>query len=175
MATLIDPLGTREVFLNPGDFHFHCPLPGRSQPTRLRTLLGSCVSVILWHPERRLAGMSHVILPDRGRSVAAASLDGRYCDESITLFHRELVRTGSAPAQFHVYLVGGGQMYPSAQGAASVGDRNIEAARSCLQKAGFLIRAEHIGKDFYRKVELDLESGVVTVIFGNRRINLSGV
>ncbi|WP_416638624.1 hypothetical protein [Pseudomonas sp. OHS18] len=33
-----------EVYLQPGGYHFGGPY------TRVRTLLGSCVSIVLWHP-----------------------------------------------------------------------------------------------------------------------------
>lgn len=161
------------VFLNPGDFHFHRPAPDVAPPARLQTLLGSCVSVILWHPEWRMAGMSHSILPYRIRRSDTVGYDGRYCDEAIILFRQELIRSGMSPQQFHVYLVGGGKMYITEKGVVSIGDRNIEAAREHLQKAGFIVRAEHVGRDGHRKVDIDLSNGVVTVIYGNKRINLS--
>ena len=41
-----------------------------------------------------------------------------------------------------------------------------------LKQAGFLLRAEHVGSDVYRKVELNLKSGDVFVTADNRRINL---
>lgn len=172
MTGLTIPPKGHEVFLHPGDFYFHSPAPNRPQPGRLRTLLGSCISVILWHPERRLAGMSHVILPVRGKGTSSAGLDGRYCDESIMLFLREVERAGVRPGQFQVYLVGGSQMYPTENGMFAIGEGNIAAARIHLKQAGFTLCAEHVGKVDYRKVEIDLVTGLVTVLFRNRRIEL---
>ncbi len=56
-----------DVFLQPGDVYFG------DRHTRLRTILGSCVSITLWHPQRLLGGMCHFILPAR---PAAGTLDG---------------------------------------------------------------------------------------------------
>lgn len=164
---------TVAVFLNPGDLYFHCPEPGRPPGVRLHTLLGSCVSVIVWHPERRSGGMSHIILPKRGKPDPYAGLDGRYGDEAITRIYQEVIRSGTLPPQFHVYVVGGGQMYMTRDALSSVGTRNVDAARSDLKKAGFRIRAEHVGQDHHRKVELDLMTGLVTVTCNNRQIHLS--
>jgi len=50
--------------LNPGDFRFYVPIPGVA-PLRLYTLLGSCVSVVLWHPERKIGGMSRLVAGTR--------------------------------------------------------------------------------------------------------------
>lgn len=173
MAMLNNAHKETEVFLHPGDFYFHTPAQHREQPLRLRTLLGSCISVILWHPERRLAGMSHVILPNRGGRIRKEGYDGRYCDESIHLFCQEIVRARATPQQFQVYLVGGGQMFASEKGPFAVGVRNIDAARSHLKQAGFLLRAEHVGQEDYRKVEIDLKTGEVNVTYRNQRVNIS--
>lgn len=46
-----------EVVLKPGDFYFG------GGATRISTLLGSCVSMTLWHPRRKIGGMCHYMLP----------------------------------------------------------------------------------------------------------------
>ena len=72
-------------------------------------------------------------------------------------------------------LLGGGRMYsiPGKMDEVSVGQRNVESARVHLKKAGFLLRAEDVERDGHRKVELDLQTGEVTVVFGNRKRLLS--
>ena len=172
ITTQIDARGAVDVTLNPGDFHFHCPAPGRPAPARLRTLLGSCVSIVVWHPEHGMAGMSHAVLPGRTRRGEALALDGRFCDEAVAMLRKEFARAGVSAQQFHVYLVGGGRMYQTLDEKLSIGERNVEAARGLLKQAGFLIRAEHVGMDGYRKLELNLKSGDVMVTFANKSINL---
>ena len=49
-----------EIFLQPGDFYFG------DRDTRIRTLLGSCVSITMWHPRLHVGGMCHFMLPERG-------------------------------------------------------------------------------------------------------------
>ena len=53
------PLGGNEIFLQPGEFYFG------DAATRIRTLLGSCVAITLWHPARMIGGMCHYMLPNR--------------------------------------------------------------------------------------------------------------
>jgi chemotaxis protein CheD len=36
----------------------------------IRTVLGSCVSITLWHPVKRVGGMCHFLLPTRGVPVS---------------------------------------------------------------------------------------------------------
>jgi len=46
-----------EVVLGPGDLYFG------DRRTRIRTLLGSCVAVTLWHPKAQIGGMCHYMMP----------------------------------------------------------------------------------------------------------------
>jgi chemotaxis protein CheD len=55
----------------PGQWHF-----GPEQIT-VKTLLGSCVALTLWHPQRRIGGMCHYLLPDRKREPGQP-LQGRF-------------------------------------------------------------------------------------------------
>lgn len=151
------------IFLNPGEFCFYVPQPGKPPPVRLHTLLGSCVSVVLWHPEKRIAGMSHGIMPDRGAKARTGGPDGRYCNEAIELFQREVTKLSLSPQQFSAYIVGGGVMYALDSQATSVGNRNMEVTRDLVQRAGFNLRGEHAGALGYRKLAIDLATGVVSV------------
>ena len=88
-----------EIFLNPGDFCF------TSEETRLRTLLGSCVSITMWHAGRRLGGMCHYMNPTRGHPSENEELDGRYADEAMRMFLRELNADYQKKALFFVPLI----------------------------------------------------------------------
>ena len=57
------------VVLRPGDFYFG---GGR---TRISTLLGSCVSITLWHPQRHVGGMCHYLLARRNGQSDTLSMD----------------------------------------------------------------------------------------------------
>jgi len=59
---MADPDGILEIFLGPGDLFFG------DRDTRIRTLLGSCVAVTLWHPRAKLGGMCHFVVPTRPAS-----------------------------------------------------------------------------------------------------------
>jgi chemotaxis protein CheD len=82
------PEGVETVVLGAGDFHFG---GGR---TRISTLLGSCVSITLWHPRQRIGGMCHFMMTERQRAPDIA-LDGRYADEAFALFLQHVERAGT--------------------------------------------------------------------------------
>ncbi len=94
-----------DVVLQIGDFHFG---GGR---TRIRTLLGSCISITLWHPRLKIGGMCHYLLPRRGNTdLAQTASEGNYAEGAMQLFMRELRRTRTAPDEYVAKLFGGGHI-----------------------------------------------------------------
>ena len=146
-----------EVFLAPGEFYFG------DEKTRIRTLLGSCVAIALWHPRLRIGGMCHYMLPQRPRGTGHESLDGRYGDEAMALFLRELRRSGTAPADYQVKLFGGGRMFTHGNTSrhADISGRNMDAGRDLVTRHGFRLHAHDMGGEGHRNVILDLWSGDV--------------
>jgi chemotaxis protein CheD len=146
-----------EIYLQPGELWFG------DENTRVRTVLGSCVAITLWHPQRRIGGMCHYMLPSRARQHGA-DLDGRYGDEAMALLIKEVQGAGSHLQDFEVKLFGGGRMfqpcYCEGQSCASqVHDRNIDAARVMVAQHGLPLKAEHLGGHGHRQVIFDVWSG----------------
>jgi chemotaxis protein CheD len=149
--------GIVEVFLHPGDYHF-----GNAE-TRIVTLLGSCVSITLWHPRLRVGGMCHYMLPSRGVIPEGASYDGRYGDEAMKMLMNRIWKLDVDPAEFHAKVFGGANMFPlqCQKKEMNVGDRNLEMAQILLQRYEIPLKAQHIGGDGHRKLMLDVWSGDV--------------
>ena len=147
-----------EIFLQPGEIYFG------DQDTRIRTLLGSCVAVVMWHPVLRVGGMCHYMLPGRpgGRRE---ELDGRYGDEVIALMLREIRHNGTHPCEYQVKLFGGGHMFSAQKrvGEAHIGAKNVEMARQLMQQHGFEVCSEHMGGDGHRNIFFDIWNGHVWV------------
>lgn len=147
----------REVFLQPGDFHFG---GGR---TRISTLLGSCISITLWHPTRLIGGMCHFMLPTRGLP-GGVPLDGRYADEALALFDRAVTTAASRPADYQVKVFGGGNMLVrSTEGAEimNIATRNVDSAYALLARHGYRPTTAHCGGQGHRKLFFDLWTGHV--------------
>ena len=148
-----------EIFLQPGDFYF-----GDSD-TRIRTLLGSCVSITMWHPRLRIGGMCHY-MNSRGRpGRAPGDLDGRYADDVMEMFMAELVRSRTAPAEYEVKMFGAGNQFPgkNAGSTINVPDENIEGGLALLDQYGFSVAKRHIGGNGYRHVVFDVATGNVWI------------
>lgn len=158
-----------EVFLQPGQLYFG------TGHVRVRTLLGSCVSITLWHPRRRIGGMCHYMLPTRGLDPGA--LDAKYADEALALLLGEIRRARTQPGEYVAKLFGGGNMFPGqsvngacggtrclgqvSAGCSDVACKNIVAGRALLRRHGFGSGVEHVGGTGYRNLCFDLWSGDV--------------
>ncbi len=154
-----------DVFLQPGEYYVG------DAGCRIRTLLGSCVSVTLWHPAMRVGAMSHFLLAERGAGPVLA-LDGRYGEEAMWLMLRELVRADVDPTQCEAKIFGGGDMFPGkAQSEAlKVGRKNGEEARRLLRGFGFRIVSESLFGVGHRKIIFDVASGDVWA----RQVRMAG-
>ncbi len=148
-----------EIFLQPGEHHFG------DRNTRIRTILGTCVSLTFWHPILLLGGMCHFMLPSRGeerRRIDPPLPDGRYADEAIDILLKKIASIGTSHREYQVKLFGGGNMFPSRNGS-HVGMKNVEAARKLVLDHGLNCVAEHLGDCGYRNVIFDISNGNVWV------------
>ncbi len=150
-----------DIFLQPGEFFF-----GDSE-TRIRTILGSCVSMTFWHPINLVGGMTHIMLPTRGseKHKDELTLDGKYADEALKLILSEIKKTGTHPREYQVKLFGGGDMFSKSTALEKqhIGIKNIIATKSLLEKNGFSLHAKHIGGLGHRNIIFDIWSGYVWV------------
>ena len=152
------PLDALEIFLQPGEFYFG------DGTTRIRTLLGSCVAIVLWQPRLRIGGMCHFMLPNRSHGERGQALDGRYAEDAMQMFMQELQRTATLPRDYRTRLVGGGRMFEQPRkppAAIDVCARNMEAARELIVQHGFSLQAQDMGGHGHRNVIFDLWSGNV--------------
>lgn len=153
------------VVLHAGDFHFG---GGR---TRISTLLGSCVSITLWHPRLLIGGMCHYMMDARPRPGDTA-LDGRYANEAFSLFLQNFMRTGTQPHEYQAKLFGGGNMF-NAEGlrksenirGPEIGARNIECGKKFLLQYKIPLISAHVGGSGRRKLHFDLWTGDVWLAF----------
>ena len=108
-------------------------------PSRIRTLLGSCVGVVLYDRVARLGGLAHVVLPS---ARGAVDHPGKYADTAIPAVIAELRAPardrgrGAADRQAR----GRGEhvpgRYADADSALNIGQRNQEAIEADPRRAG---------------------------------------
>ncbi len=156
------PDGFVEIFLQPGEWYFG------DRHTRIRTVLGSCVSAVFWHAGKQVGGMCHFMLPTRGKRHGSAP-DGRYGDEAFGLLLEEIRRAGLDIGDVRVRLFGGGDMFPGVvigTATKSVGRQNVEAALRLVERHRLLCSATHVEGYGHRHLIFDVWSGRVTMRHG---------
>lgn len=150
------PASVIELSLLPGEFYFG------DASVRLHTLLGSCVAITMWHPQRRLGGMCHYMLPSR-QQLGQHGLDGKYADEAVLLLLREAARHHTCPQDYQIKLFGGGSMFPGYSQQTNIAYSNVKAARMLLARYQLHSSAEDVGRNGHRNVIFDISSGHVWV------------
>lgn len=127
----------------------------------LKTILGSCVGIILRDPERRVSGLAHIMLPRQQRDDNAT---GKYADTAVPALRARVMEMGARPGSLQALLIGGAQMFPMGDARlASIGDQIVEAARKALAAHGIPVIYEDIGGTAGRTVVFENQTGKVTV------------
>lgn len=149
----------KNVFLKPGDWFF-----GKGQG-KVTTILGSCVSIVLWHPQKQILAVSHILLPCRQQlakpSIAPKNQDlcGRFAEDLLKIFQLEMALFGVKTSEFTAYLVGGGNMFPHANKAPCIGEKNIERCLSLLANLKIPVKGADVGGPLYRRLTVDIGTG----------------
>ncbi|MGE5865642.1 MAG: chemotaxis protein CheD [Rhizobacter sp.] len=155
------PTLNRDVMLRPGEYAVG------GADSQIWTLLGSCVSITLWHPRLRVGAMSHFLLAERPSTETAAETppDARYGQDALHLMLDHLARLRVAASQCEAKIFGGGNMFPdhTPPGAVSVGRRNGEAARQLLLRRGIPVVSESLFGNGHRQIIFRPASGDVWV------------
>lgn len=147
-----------DLFLQPGEYFVG------DASYRLRTLLGSCVSITLWHPQRRVGAMSHFLLAYRDSNRPGRNApDGRYGEEAMQLMLQELRQMDVNVRECQAKIFGGGNMFPDrpSKGGLNVGQRNGEAARALLQAHAIPVVSESLFGIGHRQIIFDIRDGNV--------------
>jgi chemotaxis protein CheD len=140
-------------------------------PTKIRTLLGSCVGIILYDRAARVGGLAHIVLP---RSRGAVDHPGKYADTAVPALIADLERTlrGKAAGRLVAKLAGGASMFALGAGSNSaesanptrnIGRMNQEAVEQILADLRIPILARDLGGETGRHVTLDTATGLVLV------------
>ena len=116
----------------------------------LRTLLGSCVSVILTDPRRTVGAMCHIV--HVGSPNAANRHNTAYGEVAMQDMFMRLQGVGILAQRCHAYVYGGGNMFPGIASGPLVGDRNAQWVWDFLHAQEIAVVDYSLGGTSYRKV-----------------------
>ncbi len=125
--------------------------------------LGSCVAIALHDRTRRVGALAHVLLPHHALTADAPSA-GKAASTAVPAMLSRMQALG-ATRDIEARLVGGASMFATllANGAISLGARNVQAARSACAAHDIRVVGEAVGGDFGRSVYFNVATGQVHV------------
>jgi len=130
-----------------------------------RTVLGSCIGLCLWDPERKIGGLIHIMLPD-GREEDKKIEPGKFASTAVDALRDAVLKAGAAHRGLTAKLAGGAGMFfkpTSDAGVFSVGRQNYQKVRERLDKLGIAIAFEHVEGRRGRNISFDCATGLLTV------------
>jgi len=141
---------------------------------QLITIVGPCVAVTLYDPDRRIGGMVHVVMPDSSLSALTPSNPWSFfADTGVRFLYRKMVENGASRLTL-VAGVSGGASSGEHPSGIPIGEKNCAAVLSALEKIGIPVISMDIGGVSGRKVCLDLNTGRVSTIPAKRDILVGG-
>lgn len=153
---MVASMEVTDVYVQPGGYFVGGP------GHRIRTLLGSCVSITLWHPTKQVGALSHFLLSSRGPHLPD-ELDAKFGDEAMCLMVRDLQRFNVRATECEGKIFGGGNMFPKhvTEGMLNVGRKNGEFARRLLHLYDISIVSESLFGEGHRQIIFEVDSGHV--------------
>jgi chemotaxis protein CheD len=139
-----------------------------SEPHRVTTVLGSCVSVCLWDHRLQIGGMNHFMLPFwNGEGLASP----KYGNIAIAKLIERLRGLGSEQRNLRAKVFGGGVVLNVSNPFMNIGERNVQLAEDVLKNEGIPIVSADTGGSVGRKLIFDTGTGMVLVKRLKRQID----
>ncbi len=129
-------------------------------PDVLRTILGSCVGICLYDPDKAIGGLAHIMLPT---SKLGGASPKKYADSAIPILVSDLAAQGTG--KLIAKIIGGAMMFTLSENSlmGEIGKNNINKVREVLSSMNIPIVADETGGNYGRTIDFYLETGQVKV------------
>ena len=126
--------------------------------------LGSCIGIALYDRNKKVAGLSHIMLPD-STQFKSASNPMKFADSAIPLLVEKMKDQGCRKQNIVAKIAGGASMFNFSDKSiiSDIGKRNSDAVKKTLKEIGIPIIAEDTGGDKGRTMILEASTGKVTL------------
>lgn len=127
-------------------------------PQTIRTSgLGSCIGVIIYDSQRKVAGLAHIMLPDSSLTRQIQFNPFKYADTAIPILIEHLIERGARKFALQAKIAGGAQMFKfkSSSEMMRIGARNVTAIKKLLSENNIPIIASDVGGSNGRTIEFD--------------------
>jgi chemotaxis protein CheD len=145
-------------------------------PDRIRTSgLGSCVGLVIYDPDKKIAGLAHVMLPESSLSKVSGFNPAKYADTAVEVLVSRLIEKGARKYALKAKMAGGAQMFQfmANNEMMRIGPRNVDAVKKELYRLQISLLNEDVGGNSGRTIEFNPDDGLLeikTVNKGTRKI-----
>lgn len=149
--------------LKPGDFHLAL------QPTLIKTVLGSCLTVTMYAPRTGYGAACHAMQPICRKKALQCRPDQcrekfRYVECVIPEMVQQLQRHGVVMAELEVKIFGGADMMLKELAAHQrVGSLNVQKAKKVVAELGLVIMSADVGGGVGRQLIFNTGTGDVWI------------
>src|SRR5574344_1644793 len=135
-------------------------------PGKLTTLgLGSCVGIVLYDKITKLSGMIHIMLPDSTK-IRNNSNRAKFADTGIVDLLQQMIMNGAKKENIVAKIAVGAPMFSFGSNyhdLMSVGEKNVSAVKTILDKLKIKILAEDTGLNYGRTIVFDSVNGMLLI------------
>jgi chemotaxis protein CheD len=127
----------------------------------VRTVLGSCVAVIMYDRQNCFGGINHFIWPKVEKDEKPSVM---YGNVAIPALYRMLTKMGASKDSIEAQLFGGGRPSEKFSDKKTLGDDNVKAAKSILKRMRVPVFSEDVGGCKGRKIVYNTKSNEALVV-----------
>jgi chemotaxis protein CheD len=155
------------IYLKPGEIHF------AKDPAKIITVLGSCISIIMYTRIRKIGSICHAVMPslESARVNTHLMRDAfQYVDSSVEWMLSKFEEAGVKRSDIEVKLFGGAEISVPQKGSKSiaVGRKNVEAAIKIIEHKKLKLKAWNVGGNRGRKLIFYTDTGEVNIKYVGR-------
>ncbi len=158
-----------DVTIKPGELHIIKP---NAEKQTVKTILGSCISIIFYHPQTRASGVSHALLPsdlynyvcERCKVCCKRTKDHssfKYVSCAIYHLYTQFEVMRIPHSEIVVKIFGGANVFTSAN--IDVGSKNIQKTNEILEELKLTVTSSDTGGEVGRMISFSSEDGNVVV------------
>ncbi|MGK0290576.1 MAG: chemotaxis protein CheD [bacterium] len=128
---------------------------------KILTVVGSCVSIMLYDKKIKLGGMIHIML---GYHKGRIDNPTKYVDTGVPFLIQKMQEAGAGIHRLKAAkIAGGGEMFPSYSPETNVAKNNVKATYDILAQHDIQVIAADCGRNKGRRVTFDIETAKVLV------------
>jgi chemotaxis protein CheD len=131
-----------------------------TRPMVIHTLVGSCVSVCLFDPDRQIGGMNHILLPGRA-DMTKFDAPARYGIYAMELLINKIMKLGGNRHGLIAKIFGGAHLLPAISYENGIGRKNVAFVLEFLRNESIRIISYDLEGHESRRIYFHTDTGDV--------------